>query len=66
MVLAFNDMLPVESRSYITRAAIAFGLISGASFLLFGLVGGFAGCEARVSLCLHLINSPMVKGIIRP
>ena len=45
MALAFYDWLPAESRSYTARAATAFGIIAGALFLSFGLVGGFASLD---------------------
>lgn len=47
LVLSFYETLPAESRNYITRAATAFGVIAGAIFLLYGLVGSFASFDLR-------------------
>jgi hypothetical protein len=53
MVLAFNDLQPADPRSFITRAATTFGMISGAFFLFFGLVGGFASYELTYIQFIH-------------
>jgi hypothetical protein len=39
MALGFYEWLPAASRSYTTRVATTFGIIAGALFLFFGLVG---------------------------
>lgn len=45
LALFFYDWLPPESRSSTARAAAAFGMIAGALFLFFGLVGGFSSSD---------------------
>lgn len=45
LALAFHDWLPRASPSSPARAAVAFGLIAGALFLFFGLVGGFSTAD---------------------
>jgi hypothetical protein len=39
-VVAFRNLLPEDSQTYLVNAGAAFGLIGGALFLLYGLVGG--------------------------
>jgi hypothetical protein len=40
MVVAFHSWLPAVSQSHLSRSAAAFGLIAGALFLYYGLIGG--------------------------
>jgi hypothetical protein len=40
MVVAINGYLLAGSQSYLSKAGAAFGLIAGALFLIYGLVGG--------------------------
>jgi hypothetical protein len=47
LVLALYDWLPTDSRSLTAYMATAFGMIAGAFFLLFGLVGGFTSFDLR-------------------
>ena len=40
-VVAIYDWLPAEARAYPVKTGTAFGIIAGALFLLYGLIGGF-------------------------
>jgi len=40
VVVAFRNLFPEESQTYLANAGAAFGLIGGALFLLYGLAGG--------------------------
>jgi hypothetical protein len=53
MVLAFYEWLPIELRSYSAKAATIMGLIAGATFLVAGLVGGFASSDLSYLQSVH-------------
>jgi hypothetical protein len=40
VVVAFRNLFPADSQTYLVNAGAAFGLIGGTLFLLYGLVGG--------------------------
>jgi hypothetical protein len=45
MVLSFHEGFMHYDKSYSTRAATVFGLVSGSLFLFYGLVGGFSSFD---------------------